>query len=432
MCNVSFLRGVKLTLGVAAGLTLVVRALGLLSQRVILGGLGASAALDGYFIALILPALVVTPVATALETALSPAYGRLLDRGDGSAERLALRILWRSALGAGALAVLSFLFIEPLVVLSSPAASEAQRAAAETAARWVFPVMAAQIIGAGCRSVLYGRGRFQVPIAIGALNPLAMLAMLLSRGDFGVEAIAQASAVGFIAEAAVLLVLVRDLARTGQGSSGAIDVGIDLVPLLLAQVFMRSIFYVDQAFASGLDEGSLTHYSVSLRLYDAAAAILVLPNARIASVRVAKAIGSQLREQVRVEMLRAFKVGLIGMIALGLGAPVMIRLVLQNGEFTGADVTATIGVSAVFAVVLLSASVAHVGSRSIVAVGERRVIPRLGFFELIGNVGLNFLLAPLLGAAGIALSTGIVYAWLALAQRRVLMRAPPTELDREE
>lgn len=423
-----FVHDVSLAVGASAAITLVGRFLGLLSQRIVLGELGASAALDGYFIALIVPALLVTPASTVLETTVAPAVTRLRDAAVGDERGLARRYLLGS-LGVGsAVALGAYLLIEPLVNLSAPAASADQLRSAQVAAEWVYPAMCAQFFSSAARAVMYGRGRFQVPIAVGVVNPVAMIALLFLRGDFGIGAVAQASAAGFVAEAVVLLWLVRDCVPSRKPSESSERFSIGIVPVLLGQFVVRSVFYVNQVFVSSLEEGAVTQYAIALRLYDAVAAVFVMPNARMASVRIASVNLHELAGRSKVEFRRGVKVGLGAAVFLAVGSPAVIVLGLGNGEFTGSDVWSTTYVALAFAAVLPAASAAHIGSRALVAVGKSWAVPRLGVFEVVGNVVLNAMLAWVLGPAGIALSTGVVYIWLSLAQRRHLARALPLDV----
>lgn len=419
------LRAVGLALGVSALLTLVVRALGMGAQRVVLGELGASAALDGYFIAMILPALVVTPIASALEIGLAPAYARIAESDRTRADVLARRFITYGVAGGVGLAISAYLLRDALVLATAPAADADQRDAAVVAASLVYPAMAAQLIGASCRAVLFGRGRFQIPIVVSVLNPIAMLVVLIPMMQFGVRAVAIASTVGFAAEAAVLLLLVSGAIRAPSDSADALDnhgLRKELVPLVVTQFLGRSIFFVDQAFVGGLDEGDLSRFSVALRLFDAVAALLVLPNARMASVRIGRAVQDTAR-QLREEFSRALRVGVVSSVLLATGGPAIVVLVFENGAFTRSDSIASTQIVWVFALVLVPAAAAHVGVRSLMAVGRSRIIPVLSGFQIIANVAFNAALAPLLGPSGIALSTGLVYVGLVAVQRRLVSQS---------
>lgn len=416
------------TLQATAVLTLAARGLGLIAQRVMVGELGASAALDGFFIALVLPGLVITPVLGAVELALSPVIARRARTNPAGVKAVLYRWLAFTCAGGVIVSALAWWAREPLIAVVAPGAGLGQRAAAETAAAVIFPAMAMQLVSGVARAVVFGSGHFLAPVAIGAVNPLATIVALLLAGDVDVSVVAWASALGSACELLLTVPLaIRAAVTCGPDTEINERVRADRVQglgfVLASQALGRAVFFIDQAFASGLAAGEFTRFSVALRLHEAFLAVIVIANARMAPVRFASSAGGPSLAQLHVEFRRALRVGRLSALGFALAGPVVVLVVLRNGDFGTSDALSTIAIVLAFAVIHVPVSMAHVAIRLLVVVGASRATIPIAVAEAVLNLALNLVLVHLLGAVGIVLATGVTYAALLLLEKRLISLA---------
>lgn len=422
----SFRRSVLLALGASAGLTLVIRAVGLANQGVITSSFGAGARLDGFFIALLLPAIVVTPLATAVEASISPAYAALLAGDATAAAEFRRRLIRRTVALGTVLSAIALAALPVLVWLTSPGADAGQHRAAERAALFIYPSILPQLVTASASAVLFGQGRFQAPIVISGVNPVTTIVALVVAGTSRIEVLAGAVLGGYVLEAMLVTLIVRWRRDPGNVAAAAAlrRAFIDLRPLVATYFLLRAVPVVDQMFASSLSPGTLTRFALAGKLFEVAAALLILPNARMAATRLGRVEHEQQRlaAATRIEALRAGVVGVASSAAFLLAAPAVVILVYRHGAFTDADAWATIRIAWTFAVALAPLGLAFVLPRVLLVLGARSVIPVLGSVEVVANLVLDAVLVRLWGGVGLALATGITYLTLVVAEGSVVRR----------
>lgn len=419
---------VNVTLGTSAGFTMLVRGLGLAGQVLLLTIFGAGIDVAGYFIALLLPQLVVVPIASAIETGVAPAYARLRaqDRGGVSGFR---RRLIRYSFSVSVPLAIGAAVVAPFAVhLIAPGAQSGELSVAATVAPVIFASLAPQIVSAVAAGMLYGAGHYQAPIVAKGVNPLAIVTVLLLAPGTGIVGVAIASLVGSLVEAAILLWRLR----TTEGPTSHADPGPELRPLLrsvgslvLTYFVAQAVPVVDQAFVSSLGAAALATFVVALRFVDVGKAVAILPNTRMAQTRMALAAGAppdEFRAHVRGEVRRAVIVGLLSACCLAVGGPIVVQLFFQHGEFTASDTAATVHLLLILAVVLVPASVAYTLPRALVVIERGSLYFALAVAQVVLNLVFDALLIGPFGAAGVAAASGVnftltsVLAWFLLSR----------------
>lgn len=418
------------TLGASALLTLLLRGFGLASQSLVATTFGASAQLDAYFIGLLVPGLVVTALAGAVELSLSPVIARLRVEDPGSARVLAKRLALLALVTGVVLSVVAVTLAPWLIRLLAPSAGVGRQTLAIGAARWLHASIAPQIVSAAVVAVHYGHGRVQLPIAIKVANPLATILTVVLVPDLDIEVLAAASFIGSLVEMVLLMATMPRAASTPGAAVAAVDVREVLRtirPLLVTSGVGRLVPLIDQVFVSGLEPGDLTRFALAFRLFDIASTALVLPSARLAVKRMSESGpgGVPSRRAVRRELTFAGFVGGVSSAALLLGSPMILLLAFRHGEFTMSDVWATAGIAAVLAPGVAFISLAFVAQRAMVAVGSGSYLWRLGFIEVICNLLLDAALVGPFGAAGVAGATVVSYLVMVI----LLLRAIRAEVS---
>jgi peptidoglycan biosynthesis protein MviN/MurJ (putative lipid II flippase) len=413
-------------LGSTAALILVARALGLVSQAVIVARLGASASLDAFLIALIPVSLLSVPLVAALELLWAPSY--TVARGGDALSATAVRrgFLRRASLLGTGFAVVATLASPILVLICSPGASSSVHEDATRLALLTLPSILPAIVGGAGAAILFGAGKVQVPALVQVIRPIAMLAgaaFLAPGGDALPLAIAML--VGTLLEAATVWSAVALLEGrvTWRGTATA-PPSKGFVALVSSNGVLQLTPAIDQAVAAGLGPGSLVILSLATRFYDVAKAALVQPSARLAQTRLA--LGAEtgdLLSSLRIEIRRGLKVGALAAGVLALGGPLTIMLVFTNAAFTWSDARTTAGLVLVFALALIPFSVATILPRALVIANRTGAVFRLYAAYVALNLVGDLVLGHLLGVTGIALATLVALVVLVVLQSRVITAA---------
>jgi putative peptidoglycan lipid II flippase len=132
-------------------------------------------------------------------------------------------------------------------------------------------------------------------------------------------------------------------------------------------------------------------------------------------------------------LLRAFRRDSLFVVTLGIGIAVALisvstpvtRLLYERGAFSAADTAAVARVQAFCAVQLPGYLFGILGSRVMNALQREWELLAISVVGALLNVVGNLVLSRWLGVAGIALSTGIVYAVTGTAMAFVTRRALP-------
>ena len=434
-----------LSLGASAGVVLLVRVASLGSQGLMTSRFGAGTALDAFFIALIIPGLVVSPLTAAIEAAVAPSVVRLLGRDRERVAAFSRRVLVVAALGGAVLALVVTALSPVLILFSAPGTSGARLHLARHLALILYPSVFPRLVTAAAAGVLYGRGRLHAPLVIQGVNPAIIIVALVLWSGHHPDVLAWAATAGWFLEAALV---VGYLLRHGGVSSA--DAGEEykvalamLGPLAVTFLVVQAGPILDQVFAATLGAGGLATFVLAARLFDAVVGMLLIPNARLAQNRVASAMQTgtdALRRAVRAEAIRSFAVGAAAAAVLAVGAPMIVYGVYHHGAFTNADARTTITVAEVFALALVPLAVGFVMPRMLIELHHKRVLFRLMAAQLALNVLLDALLIGPLDGPGLALSSVGAYAVVAVAECVVVFRVvassvPPAvapELEHEE
>lgn len=416
-----------ISLGASAAITLVVRVASLGSQGLMSARFGAGRELDSFFIALILPGLVVAPLASAIETAVAPSFARVVASKD--LPRMAAfttRIFAGSAVVGLALALAATAASPVLIRLFAPGAGDDRTRIASELALILYPSIFPRLVSAGAAGLSFGLGRLQAPLLIQVVNPVTIVVGLLLTGGRSPSVLAWAATAGWVLEAALLVAYLRRTAGAWSPGDPGPEYGVAtsaLRPLVVTYVVLQASPTIDQVFAASLGPGRLATFVIAARLLDSVLAMFVAPNARLAQNSLALASGgSAFGDLLRQQLKRAAFVGVVAWLALAVAAPVLTYAIYRHGEFTDADARATIAVAEVFAVALLPLSVGYLLPRALIAMGHNRTFLGLMVGQVFLNVGLDALLVGPLGGPGIALATVISYAAMDLAQWLVIRR----------
>jgi len=195
-------------------------------------------------------------------------------------------------------------------------------------------------------------------------------------------------------------------------------------PLMIASSVLQVNPIVDRTMAGGLSAGSVTGLELGLRLVPAGLffALVAAPLVATWSARNVQGGWPALQESMR-QALSSAATFVPPLVVIG----IILRHQVVTLAFHGGACSphAAAQTTAVFSMSLLGlpAMVLSVIFSTLFIVQRETVVPmKIGFANVVLNVGLNFAFRPLFGVAGIALSTSLTYAILNVVQATAARR----------
>lgn len=415
----------------AAGLALVTiatRAVGGVKEIVVASSFGRSASYDAFVIASAVPAFVAGLAAAAITGGLVPA---LVSRRAHATE-----VLGRyTTITLAALVVASFALFFGADALAPWLASGLDPRHRAEAAR-LLAVFAPTVVAAGFGScavaAFHARGRFVAPASVQLTTPVIVVLALTLTADTSVRALALATVGGALLEMAILVGLSpvpRALLHQGstdrRAAAGALGRSLHLV---VGAFLMGSTLVVDQVMAARLEPGSVSALSYGSRVVVALMAIaatavgtVLLPHF---STLTPAEIGRSTARAQRAVLWWSIPTA----IALAVLARPIIAAVFQRGVFDAADVSVVADVHRLLAFQVPAYLYCIIASRTLAAARRTRPMLWISALNLATNIVLNFVLGEILGVAGIALSTTLVYLQSAVllhfASRQAALAVP--------
>ena len=440
----AWLPGRRRTLAVSAGSLVLVRLAGLASQVLAATTFGASAKLDAFYIALIVPSMISVTLVAGGELAFSPKAARL---GDATAEAAAFRrrvTRLFCVIGAGA-AILATAAAPVLVWVSAPGADGAVHDEATSLAYLLYPMLAATVAAGGGSALLIGSGRIHLPALFQLIRPFLMVVVLAGFGDPTVRQLAGAVLVGAFLEALLTLAAVRVVlggTTRAHADDGSFDEARrDFGPLAATSGITQLGPVADQAFAASLGPGRLVTFILAVRFYDIGKTVLIQPAARLAQNALAQCRDRPAFAAVfAVERRRLAVAGLTSAALLGVVGPPVILLVFVHGDFSPGDAHATVRILVVLALALVPFAVSGLLQRALISLGRSRTVTKILVVYTLASVALDAALVGWIGAVGIAVSTLTALTIVVLVQLAVLRKAlaagsglaVPPQLEGEE
>jgi putative peptidoglycan lipid II flippase len=416
-------------------LTFGVKLAAMLKEILVAAWFGTGDELDAFVIALMVPSYIINVVAGSFNAALIPVHVDVRENdGPAAAQRLFSGTV-ALTLALLVTTTLALVLLGPVILpfLCSGFGSEKVMLT-----KRLFYLLLPSVVISGVLtnwdSVLNAGERFGIAAIAPAMVPLTTIAVLKLLGaDCGVEALGIGTIVGL---ALHLLVLGWALKKRGisllprwHGLDAAMKrVVRQYIPLVGAAALMCSTLLVDQAMAALLAPGSVAVLNYGNKLVGLVLTVgtmalgtAVLPYfSKMAAAADWRGLRHTLTTYTRLVLLVTVPMTCVG---LWLSKP-LVSLLFQRGKFTATDVQL---VSSVQSMYLLQVPFYTLGILFVRTISSLQMNHVLLWNTILGftiNIGLDCVLMRVMGVAGIALSTSLVYvaacAFLAAVLHRKL------------
>ncbi len=381
---------------------------------------GLSDQVDAFGLALTLPGFALSLIGGSLNSALLPVYVDVRRReGDDAAKRLLSTVTFLATgllvVVALALAALVPIFLFPVSNRFTP---DKLRLTAELSYLLIPGVVVAGTTMTWT-AALNAHGRFAPSAAAAMAVPLvAVLGLLVFGKSFGVRSLAVGTLMGYCVEALfVARALMRErhpvLPRWGGWTPAVRKVAGQFAPCVVGVLVMGMNPVIDSLMAAQLDAGSIAslNYGNKLVAFTMGIGSLSLATAVFPyfSQLVSLEDWSGLAKTIRVYALVMFAILTPAILALIAASEPIVRILYERGAFSRAD---TVQVARIQVFSLLQVPFYLTGLlfvRFVSATARNSLLMCASILNLVVNIVGNVVFARYLGAAGIALSTSVVY-----------------------
>jgi putative peptidoglycan lipid II flippase len=391
-----------------------------LKELVVARWFGRGDDLDAFLIAFLLPSFVLSVVVGAITSVLVPAFvdARQND-GPEAAQRLFSSVTLLSLLLLAAIAVLLAIFAPSYLPYLGSSFSPAKLHLTRQLLYVLVPFIVFNGILTCAAAVLNAGERFAVPALAPLLTPvLTILLIEIGVGRWGAFTLAGGVVGGSFLEAALVVRALRvygmRLSLRWYGLTPDLRAVLgQYAPMMAATFLGGGTSVVDQSMAAMLQPGSVAALNYANKVATVVTSIgvtglgtAILP---YFSKMVACNDWNGCRHTLKKYSAVVFTASLPVTLILVFFAKPIVRLLFQRGAFTSADTQLVSWVEICYAFQVPFAICGMLFVRFLSALRLNRVLMYSSAVNLLLDIILNVILVRVMGVAGIALATSIVY-----------------------
>lgn len=402
---------------------LIVQFFGFLKTILIANYFGAGADLDGYYLALVLPSLIVGILAGMLQTGFIPVYIDKLTNDVAKAHQVRSQIFSLLVYFLVPFAcVLSFL-AEPLVNLIVLGGNEPIQEATLSAIRVLVFLTIINAVIDFATLVFNAHKRFLLASAAPLINILISSLFLIAFYDEGQIALTYGLLIGVGVQLGLILIYLKHLALPL--TLIRINFDSDLKKILslsfaiVLGVFLANMnLVVDQVMASMLGEGAVSQIGYANRFHNLLVQVVVMSVSAVLLTQLTSLVVQQNTESIKrlfqsLSSLIIF-IGIIISISIYMLGQPLISVLLERGAMTDDDVSTIASLWFFYAIGLIPLMWGIALAKFFQATRSPKLITILAFMSFLLNVTFNLILIRLYGILGLAISTSLTYLIIAL------------------
>jgi putative peptidoglycan lipid II flippase len=395
-------------------LSITSKLLGFVREQVIAWRFGASASVDSYVAALMVPQLFAGLIGGAVAAGFLPVYSSL--KGSREGRRLAGTIVAAISLAAMALAVVTIAFAPHMMRVLVGSFSAEQQAFTTALVRIMSAGVLFLSLTAFLSMLFNGHGQFFAPGFAPLLQNLTIVGGLVLYGSLSVRGLATFTALGFVMPTVLLLILgfrngLPLLHRPIFTDPAFIKVLKLSGPILASGLFGQLYVIIDRRLASGLDAGSIASLSYGFKLvqlpvgiFVAALATAVYPTlADYASKKDMGGFGRTVSSSLRTLAMLLIPAS-VGMYVLRYP---IVRLAFERGSFDSAATLQTGVALGFYTLGLMGVAGGNILTRGFYSLQDSMTPVKVGMATAVVNVILAVFLVRPLGHGGLALANSI-------------------------
>jgi putative peptidoglycan lipid II flippase len=426
---------VAVNAGIVAAAFIVSRILGLLREVLIARQFGTSPEYDAYVAAFRIPDLLFLIIMSgAFGSAFIPVFGGFISRGEYKrAWQLASTVLTYTVIVLLIIAQIIFFFAGPIIGnLIAPGLGESERELAVNLTRLLLLSPLLLGLGAAAKGMLEAQDSFTLPaIAPVLYNVGIIFGAVVLAPEYGTYGLAYGVVVGAAAHATVQFV---DLALKGWSFRPSFDTRTEglstvawlMAPRIVGQAAFQVNIIVMTNFASRIGDSRVSALNYAFQLFMLPHGVLALSLSTVIFPLMARQFELGQLQEMKRTLTRALGPLLfltfpaaIGLIAF---RESIVQMILEFGTFTEESTSLVATGLAFFASGLIAFAVVEAITRAFYAMQDTLTPVIAAVLTVAANVGLSWVLAPILGHGGLALSISITTSIEAAVLIAVLYR----------
>ncbi len=412
---------------------LLVQLIGFLKLLLIARYFGTSAEIDGYYLALAIPAVFQGFATGALQTGFLPIYVSLRSKHQyRRAERLVSAVFYRLVPMLLVVSLLFSLFSKEIIVWLTPASS----AAVQEAAAAGFRILSFTILGNGLIdyvSLILNAHHRYVAAALGpGLNAAVASMMLLLWPEWGLDNLIYGLVIGMLAQL-FLLLAIMGRKRIGMGMASFVWQDPDLkrvywltLPILLGVALVNANNTVIQFFAAVTGDGGVSTLGYASRLHGVFLQVVVIGVSAVLLPNLAEMLARKRRAQIHALLRNAFfmslTIGIVMVTTVDVMGMDIVTLLLQRGQFGPGESRRVALVWLIYTFGLFPIAWGVFIGKYFQAAQRPWTITRLAVLSFAANTTLAWLLLQSHGLNGLAAASGLAYLLVAIGYHRAMMR----------
>ena len=398
---------------------IILQVAGFAKLLVIANYFGAGASLDAYYLGLVIPTFLTGVTGGILQTGIVPAYVSTGERGDraGAGRLGSVALTWTAVVLSVIALLLTITRSVSVPLLAQGVGPETHRELESVFALlvWTAPINGVADAGA---LLLNAEGRFAAAAAAPLLNAIVGTIVLVASRGGTVAALVWSLLAGLSAQLLVVMLAIR---RAGirlrpQLTLPAIPVhmlGTVALPVLLTMVLANLVPAFVQAVSARAGTGAISAMGYAARLHNSLVQAVVLSVSTVLLPRFARLLAQGKHTELRNTLERVFAATLLFSVAalmlVAAGGPVIVRMLLERGNFNSADAQLVAKVWLALTAGLLGATWFIFLVRLFQVQQLLWFLFTLGCVSVVVNVTLAYTFLPMLGVVGVALGNSVAY-----------------------
>jgi len=420
-----------------AALTAVVHIVTVAKDLVVAHRFGTSDALEAFLIAYLLPSVAVVFLAGSVTTSFLPAFVQVRAR-DGmlSAQRFYSSILLMLVLFLLAASFVIWATLPSALPYLAGSFAPAKAGLTLELATIVAPTLLPSGIAALWGCLLNASHRFALAAVSPVVVPASIMAFALHASGGDAHALAWGALLGAILQMVLMGCMIRrvgfNLIPRWHGLTDDVRATLSqYAPMVLGALMMSTCGVIDQAMAAALRPGDVAALNYGGKLVSLAATLgamavgtALLP---LFSEQIARADWGGLRHGLASASKALALVTIPVTIVIMAFSEALIGVLFERGAFRGPDTALVAGIQFMGAIQIPFYALGILFARLLSALQMNSVLCAGAAVSLAIKVALNLAFIPVLGVAGIALSTSCMFAatlaylavfsWIALRRR---------------
>lgn len=420
------------TVGFMFVMILLSKVMGQAREMIIAAVYGTTDAANAFYAASTLPLNLFDIVfASAVSSAFIPIYNTYIEKnGNAEGDRFASAFINMTAVLSLFVSIILMVFASPMMSVFAGGLYGEARETAVRLAVIMMPVILFASLTFSCVGILQSKDEFNIPAVISLVsNGAVIIYLLFFNKKFGIDGLAFSLLLGWALQFAVQLPAMKKVGFRYTPKifyhEGLKDVVKLAIPVLAGTWIQPISNIINNAFATGF-EGGISAINYASKLYLIVSAVFTVSVTNYVFPKLSKQSASSEENGYKETMKTSVKVILLVLVPVcalmtALHKPV-IEIIYMRGEFDSEALRLTSGAFMYYSFGIVFYGVLDLFNKAFYA-KKNSIVPAVtAVCAILLNFVLSFVLKQVMGLFGLALTSSLVYAFMAVTLFTILNR----------